>query len=203
MKFIIHRGITSSTINENSYLSIKRALQDKQSMGVEFDIRLTKDKQIVLSHNSILSSSTIENMTYKEILKHKYLTTLEQILSIKTDKILLIDIKTNNNYKLFANTLLTKLQNVNQKIYLVSFDKKIINYLKRKTPIPKGRIYFHYLKDLYPIILLNYKLISNRKIKKIHKDIFLWTIPNIKELPLLKSKFSNIEDYYLIINKRN
>lgn len=52
MKYIIHRGITSSSIKENSYLAIKKALGDPSSSGVEFDIRLTKDKRIVLSHNS-------------------------------------------------------------------------------------------------------------------------------------------------------
>lgn len=201
MKIIIHRGITSNKIPENSYLAIKRALQDEESVGVEFDIRLTKDNQIVLAHNSLLGMAAIESLTYKEALKHKYLPLLEQILEIDTKKILLIDIKTNNNYKNFANVLLDKLQNVDRNIYLVSFDKKMIKYLKRKTVLLKGRIYFHYFKDLYPIVLLNYKFISNRRIKRIKKDIFLWTIPNMKELASLKKRFTDIDNYYVIVDK--
>ena len=50
MKNIIHRGITSKNIKENSYLAIKKAIKDKESIGVEFDIRLTKDKKIVLKY---------------------------------------------------------------------------------------------------------------------------------------------------------
>ena len=46
MKNIIHRGITSKNIKENSYLAIKKAIKDKESIGVEFDIRLTKDLYI-------------------------------------------------------------------------------------------------------------------------------------------------------------
>ena len=86
MKYIIHRGITSKKNSDNSYMAIKRALFDKESIGVEFDIRLTKDKKIVLSHDSVLGINYIENMNYKDIIKHKYLTTLDKILDIDTDK---------------------------------------------------------------------------------------------------------------------
>ena len=50
MKYIIHRGITSKKNSDNSYMAIKKAIFDKESIGVEFDIRLTKDNKIVLSH---------------------------------------------------------------------------------------------------------------------------------------------------------
>ena len=53
MKYIIHRGITSNRFKENSYTAIKRALIDKSSLGVEFDIRLAKDDKIVLSHEPV------------------------------------------------------------------------------------------------------------------------------------------------------
>ena len=62
MKNIIHRGITSKNIKENSYLAIKKAIKDKESIGVEFDIRLTKDKKIVLSHNSLINLNVIEEL---------------------------------------------------------------------------------------------------------------------------------------------
>lgn len=91
MKYIIHRGITSKYNQENSYLAIKKALLDSKSSGVEFDIRLTKDKKIVLSHNSLIELNNIENMNYKEIIKNKYLTTLDKVLDIYSNKIFLID----------------------------------------------------------------------------------------------------------------
>ena len=88
MKYIIHRGLTSNKNKENSYLAIRNAILDKNSSGVEFDIRLTKDNKIVLSHDSIIGINYIENMDYIDIIKYKYLTTLDRILSINTDKIL-------------------------------------------------------------------------------------------------------------------
>ena len=132
MKYIIHRGITSKNIKENSYSAIKKAIKDKESIGVEFDIRLTKDKKIVLSHNSLINLNAIEETNYSELIKNNYLTTLDKILDIDTNKIFLIDIKTNNNYKVFSNILMNTLNKYNKNIYLASFDKNIIKYIKSK-----------------------------------------------------------------------
>lgn len=201
MKYIIHRGITSKNIKENSYIAIKKAIKDKESIGVEFDIRLTKDKKIVLSHNSLINLNVIEETNYSELIKNNYLTTLDKILDIDTNKIFLIDIKTNNNYKVFGDILMNTLNKYNKNIYLASFDKNIIKYIKSKYK--KGIITLLYRRNNYNFIITNYKLISNNKIKKIKdKKIFLWTIHNNNELEEIKNKFSNIDDYYIIKDKK-
>lgn len=202
MKYIIHRGITSSKVRENTYESIKKAIKDKTSAGVEFDVRLTKDRKIVLSHNALINFYMIEKMNYLDIIKNKYLTTLDKILSINTDKILLIDIKANNNYKVFGDTLLSYLNNNNKNILLCSFNKKIIRYLKKKTKYKVGYILFTYKENDNDFVMVNYNGISNREIVKIkNKKIFLWTVSNKEELNEVKNKFTNINDYYIIIDK--
>lgn len=201
MKYIIHRGITSKNIKENSYLAIKKAIKDKESIGVEFDIRLTKDKKIVLSHNFLINLNVIEETNYSDLIKNNYLTTLDKILDIDTNKIFLIDIKTNNNYKVFGDILMNTLNKYNKNIYLASFDKNIIKYIKSKYK--KGIITLLYRRNNYNFIITNYKLISNNKIKKIKdKEIFLWTTHNNNELEEIKNKFSNIGDYYIIKDKK-
>ena len=201
MKYIIHRGITSKNIKENSYSAIKKAIKDKESIGVEFYIILTKDKKIVLSHNSLINLNVIEETNYSELIKNNYLTTLDKILDIDTNKIFLIDIKTNNNYKVFSDILMNTINKYNKNIYLASFDKNIIKYIKSKYK--KGIITLLYRRNNYNFIITNYKLISNNKIKKIKdKEIFLWTIHNNNELEEIKNKFSNIGDYYIIKNKK-
>lgn len=201
MKYIIHRGIISKDIKENSYTAIKKALKDNESMGVEFDIRLTKDKKIVLSHNSIVNLNVIEETTYSDLIKNNYLTTLDKILDIDAKKIFLIDIKTNNNYKVFGDVLMNIINKYDKNIYLASFDKNIIKYIKSKYK--KGIITLLYRRNNYDFIITNYKLISNNKIKKIKdNEIFLWTIHNNNELEEIKNKFSNIEDYYIIKDKK-
>lgn len=203
MKYIIHRGITSDKVKENSYKAIKKAVIDNNCIGVEFDIRLTKDNKIVLSHDSLIGLNYIENMNYFDIVKESYLTTLNKILAIDTNKILLIDIKINNNYKLFGDTLIKYLKDCNRNIYLCSFNKKIIRYLKGKTKYKIANILFSYKKKYGDFVMINYKGISNRRIVKAkNKEIFLWTINNNRELNEVKNKFSNVNDYYLIIDKK-
>ncbi|MGN1342219.1 MAG: glycerophosphodiester phosphodiesterase family protein [Bacilli bacterium] len=202
MKYIIHRGITSNRFKENSYTAIKRALINENSLGVEFDIRLTKDDKIVLSHDNIINFNYIENMNYKDIIKDKYLTTLDKILTINTDKILLIDIKVNNNYKKFGNVILKEINDNKRNIYLASFNKKVIKYLRRKTKYKKGIITFNYKKNNNDFVVINYNTISNKKINSIkNKEIFIWTIHNDKDLEEVKNKFSNIDNFYTIIDK--
>lgn len=201
MKYIIHRGITSKDIKENSYTAIKKAIKDKESIGVEFDIRLTKDHKIVLSHNFLINLNVIEETNYSDLIKNNYLTTLDKILDIDTNKIFLIDIKTNNNYKVFGDILMNTINKYNKNIYLASFDKNIIKYIKSKYK--KGIITLLYKRNNYNFIITNYKLISNNKIKKIKdKEIFLWTIHNNNELEEIKNKFSNIDNYYIIKDKK-
>jgi len=203
MKEIIHRGITSDSINENSYIAIKRALIDKNSIGVEFDIRLTKDKIIVLSHDSIIDNDNVENMNYSDIIKKKYLTTLDKILSVNSNKILLIDVKVNNNYKVFGDTLINLIKHYNRNIYISSFNKKFIKYISKKTIYKKGIISYGYRKNSYEFTSINYRSISNKRIKKVtSKEIFLWTIHDNNDLNNVKNKFANIDDYYIIIDKK-
>ena len=201
MKYIIHRGITSKDIKENSYIAIKKALKDKESIGVEFDIRLTKDHKIVLSHNSLINLNVIEETTYSDLIKNNYLTTLDKILDIEANKIFLIDIKTNNNYRVFGNVLMNTINKYDKNIYLASFDKNIIKYIKSKYK--RAIITLLYRRNTYDFIITNYKLISNNKIRKIKdKEIFLWTIHNNNELEEIKNKFSNIDNYYIIKDKK-
>ena len=203
MKYIIHRGITSNSVKENSYESIKKALRNKDTAGVEFDIRLTKDKTIILSHNSLVNFNVIENTNYEDIIKEKYLTTLDKILSINTNKILLIDIKVSNNYKALGDTLIKYLDNYhNKNIYLCSFNKKIIRYLKKKTEYKVGNILLTNKMNNNDFVMINYKGISDKKINSIkNKEIFLWTIKSKEDSTYVKNKFSNINKYYLIMDK--
>ena len=203
MRYIIHRGITSNNIKENTYLSIRNALYDKEALGVEFDIRLTKDNKIILSHDSMINLNYIENMSYRDVIKYKNITTLDKVLDINSNKIFLIDIKTNNNYQEFSKVLIKYLSNYKDKnIYLASFDRKIINILKKNLSNKMGYISFINKKNNNKIELINYKMISNKRIKRIkNKELFLWTIHTTIEEKEIINKFSNINKYYIIKDK--
>lgn len=56
MKVIAHRG-SSQVAPENTYPAIKRALQDKAD-GIEIDVQLTKDQEVVVIHDEWLNRTT-------------------------------------------------------------------------------------------------------------------------------------------------
>lgn len=195
---IAHRGLVNKTNPENTYISILSALNSTKYVGVEFDVRLTKDNKLVLMHDKNIirttnGTGTVENMTLKELKKYQMtknktqtIPTLERILSIKTNKILLIELKINNNEKELANTLIEVLKNYPHKtIYVMSFNKKVLNILKRyKHHIPLGHITI-LKKDItnkYDFYCIR-ELHLTKKILSTNKKIFIWGLiknPNDK-----------------------
>ena len=113
-KLICHRGIHNADIKENSYESIKKALESTKYIGVEFDVRCTKDNEFIIFHNSFYNNKLIKNTYYKEL--PKYVPRLKDVLNIKSNKIFLIELKNiNDNYNKLIN-LLNKYKN--KKLYL-------------------------------------------------------------------------------------
>ena len=219
-KIIAHRGIYNSKIKENTYLAIFNAFNNKNIYGVEFDIRLTKDNKIVVIHDKTINRTSngigiVENMTLKELQKYNFgsknfyqsIPTLEKILEINTNKLFLIEIKVSNNSKLFSKILLDILDKYKtQKIYLMSFNKEILNIIKKeKKNFNIGLIYLtnnikSYKYNFYVLYdkFINKDLINNLINK--NKDIFIWTINNKKELSKIKNKINNISTIYFISN---
>lgn len=146
--FILHRGYHDSNIKENSYEGIKRALDNDEYMGIECDIRETLDKQYIINHNSIIDSYLIR-FTNLNVLKSKYsITTLENILSIKTNKIILFEIK---DYSIDIDSFLKLLDKYkNKNIYIMSFYKRVIKEIKRRS-------------NKYKLGVLNYVLNSDKE----------------------------------------
>lgn len=192
-KLIAHRGYHNQTIKENTYLAIKKALNHKDITGVEFDIRLTKDNQIVIIHDHNIQRIsngflTVEQSTLKDLQKYNYgsqstpttLTTLTKILDLNPSKLLLIEIKCHHNEKKFAKTISQTLQNYpHLNIYLISFDQKVLKYLQKlnypQIPISITKPSFYQKQIIIPYHL-------SKKIKKNHHQVFLYTLKNYQDI---------------------
>ena len=61
MKLIAHRGIKNDNLIENTYNSIRVSLESDKYVGVEFDVRITKDKIFIVYHDSIYKGKLIKN----------------------------------------------------------------------------------------------------------------------------------------------
>lgn len=209
-KIIAHRGKTNKKVKENTYLAIINALNDYNIDGVEFDIRLTLDNKIVLSHDSnIIRTSNgigkIENMSLKKLQKYNFgsknfyqtIPTLDKILNIKTNKILLIEVKVNNNIKKFSKVLISLLKDYNlDNIYITSFNKKFLKTLK-KTNINIGPLIINnnIKNKRFNFYVLNYLTFKDKTIKKLklkNKKIFIWS--------LIDKNIDEYDDLYLIKN---
>ena len=83
-KIFGHRGLPNS-YPENTFLSLNKALEICDF--VETDVRITKDKELILFHDSTLNNQKIEELSLQEIsdikntdLNENHLISRDQIL---------------------------------------------------------------------------------------------------------------------------
>ena len=70
ISIIAHRGFSSLEI-ENSIEAIKLGFEDNSTTGVEIDIHLTKDKQIVAIHDNSINNKNIKELYLNQLIINK------------------------------------------------------------------------------------------------------------------------------------
>ncbi len=123
---IAHRGKVVKGIKENSIKAFKEAFADDKYIGIECDIRESKDGILVINHNPISEGKIIKITDYR----HLNLPRLRELLRIKTDKILLIEIK---DGQMNLSKLVKMLNKSKRNIYVMSFYRKVIKELSKYT----------------------------------------------------------------------
>ncbi len=146
MNLIAHRGLWNKTIKDNSYEALWGGLNSDKYIGVECDIRTTKDKKIIIYHNFLYKGSLVSNTYFKDM---DNVSLLEDLLKINTNKILLLEIK---DTKIDKKRLLHLLNKYDRCYYIMSFNTKVINDLKD-------------ISDKYKFGALNYVLNSDANYK--------------------------------------
>ena len=131
MHLIAHRGLVNQNFKENTISAFKAALDNDKYLGIELDVRVSKDKEFIIYHDLTYKNKLVKNISYKE-LKKAGIPKLEDVLKLNTDKIIMIEIKDADiNLKKLANLLNTY---NSKKLYVMSFNNKvlkdIIPYLK-------------------------------------------------------------------------
>lgn len=139
MQLIAHRGLTNEYIKENTLEAFINALENNYD-GIELDIRLTKDKKIVVLHDKLINRTSdgkgnINNLTYNEVLKYNFGTKkkkakiplLSTILENIHNKTIIIELKEKIEL-IELEEVLNK--NKSNNYYLCSFNKSYIDNLK-------------------------------------------------------------------------
>ena len=189
----IHRGLAKKNFKENTIKAFKYSFRKKH--GIETDLHVTKDKQIVCFHDFTLKrkfklNKKIKEINYldlKKITKKKKaeIPLLKDLLKMSKKYPLLLEIK-----PLFQkeNLLdLIKLTKNTKKYGLISFkEKNLINLYKINKKLPLGLLFLtsssfknieiKSKKKHVKFIVLEKKFLQNKNLSLIKKKIYYYTV---------------------------
>ncbi len=193
---IAHRGVTNSIVKENTIPAFLGAINNNKYAGFEFDIYTSKDSEFVINHDPLVDGKFIWNLNYKE-LKQKGILKLEDVLKIKHNKIMLIEIKDININIERLTKLLNKYNKEN--IYVMSFFNSVIkkfqnnnfkigvlNYVLNST----STYPYDFMGIIYDVASLH--LINS--LKKLNIEVFLYAL-NKKDKYIYDSVYYIVDDY--------
>lgn len=217
--FIAHRALNSKKYKENTKEAILDSLKYAYIKGIEIDVRMTKDKKIVVIHDSTINrtsngSGFVKNMTLRELRKYNFgteenpsqISTLNEILDIiPSDKFILIEIKHDNKENInefirYFYNIIKKYKNIN--IYIASFNEEIIKKLKVIDSSLKCSVFIskiinvEHVDDNYDFTIVSSYSINDKKTYK--KPIFIWAIHNKKKYLDLTSTLD--KDIFYIVD---
>lgn len=138
---LAHRGISNNSLEDNTLEAFCRIkeINSKFKLGLEFDVQITLDNELILFHDCNLEDIVVERSLYSSILdKKSNIPRLEDLFKEfhNTDYILNIELKcyndNNSRVKTFSNILLKIINKYNIKYIISSYKKELINELKSK-----------------------------------------------------------------------
>ncbi|MEG1462422.1 MAG: glycerophosphodiester phosphodiesterase family protein [Anaerorhabdus sp.] len=161
-----HRGFyDNKKIAENSMKAFEKCIN--KGYGIELDVQLTKDKQVVVFHDDDLkrmsnSSLIIKETTYDDLLQFNLLNTMdkiplfEDVLKLNHGTVpIYIEIKDfSMNFKELVNMTLQLMEKYPGNYYVCSFNVIAIIYLRKLNPkILRGVISQNFKNEKYPKFL--------------------------------------------------
>lgn len=183
--FIAHRGLYDNNIKENTIEAFDNAFRNGYQ-GIEFDVRITKDKVPVILHDSFLSrvfeeQGLLRNFTYQELRnKNIDIPKLEDVINRYQNKVMIIELKEKIDITKY-------LENPKNEYYISSFNYDYVAYLKKSSN--------------YKLGVINYVLNSGVDYSKLDFIMILDSIYNkklfkFKELEIIiYGVVGNINDY--------
>lgn len=152
---IAHRGIhNNKTIYENTKEAFQLAI--KKGYIIELDIRITKDKKIVVFHDNNTKRLTkqnkiVEESTYQELNNQNiiHIPLLSEVLELVNGKVpLLIELKQDNKVGELETNFMRIMKKYKGKYAIQSFNPNVLYWFKRKYPnILRGQLSSKYNKQ--------------------------------------------------------
>ena len=128
-KIISHRGRTSNESPDNTLQSIEDAIDFNIDM-VEFDVRRTRDGQIVCFHDAEIDDQLLISLSFSELIEmNSLIPTLEQVLRSAKGKIQVdVDLKETGYENEVINILLDYFEYAD--FIMKSFNRQVIKRIK-------------------------------------------------------------------------
>lgn len=210
MFLITHRANNNHQFSENSRSAVVECLNTDYIDGVEIDVRITKDKKLILFHDSVIDFNSnghgiIKYKTLEELKKYVYgkdhaeITTLDEILPLFSKKILLIELKESGNdyIDLVDETVRVIEKYPNLNVYICSFNFLLLTYLKNNYDnIKCGLIVGYGLNKIKIINSFDFLVLSSGNLEFINIKKYCFVF-GIKEGDLNKLN----QNSYLITDK--
>ncbi|MDI6592090.1 MAG: glycerophosphodiester phosphodiesterase family protein [Patescibacteria group bacterium] len=202
IKVLGHRGCAGLE-PENTIRAFKRALDLGVDL-IEFDVRMTKDKKLVVIHDEKLDRTTngkgfVRDFAFEEIKKldagkGEKIPSFEETLNLlKSEKpIIVIEIKEPQITEKILKII--KKENLENKVLIVSFWHNILNKIKEIEPeIKTGAILAGRPMNLVStakaakskLLCLRHEFIDEELVKNCHRkgiEINAWTVNELKDI---------------------
>jgi len=196
-----HRG-AAALEPENTLLSIGRAIEIGVN-AVEIDVHLSKDKEIVVMHDSTVDrttdgtgpvcSFTVDELKKLDAGKGQRIPTLQEVIDFIDNKVeLVIELKEEGTVESVFE--LIKRSNIKDTVYVISFWHRFVKTIKEMdSHIKTGVLLVGCPVDTCiatqtsaNALVMNYAFIDSKFVQTAHKEnlkVFVW---NIDERNLLK-----------------
>lgn len=193
---IAHRGLHDDTHPENSLSAFENAID--HNLCFELDVHLTKDGQVVVSHDFNLMRMTgrygiIEDMTFEEIRKNHRLKngenipTLQEVLDLNDERqTIVIELKARKgNDRRLARKVMELLRQVRDetKVTLISFFPKCLLFCDERYTkgliVERSKSYMLLFKSLFDYIDVENTMLTDRSVMKYRAKgglVSTWTI---------------------------
>lgn len=204
MYFIAHRGCDNHKYVPNTIDAILYSLNKDYIDGVELDVRMTKDKKIVIFHNFLIDDKkhpikAVSTLNYRDIKKYNigtnnnivHVPLLNDLLKkIKnTNKKIIIEIKEeSNDYEVIVKQVIKILDKYKLNYYLCSFNYGLISYLNKNYSKYKVGILIgllindNKLKNNFDFVSITMNYLNKWDFSK---ETFVWTINSEKDVKKL------------------
>lgn len=199
MKIISHRGnFEKSKWKENTVEALKEALEKPYIDGVELDVRLTADEEVVIHHDATIDNTSdghgcIYHMSLNDLYQYNFgtkenptkIATLKNFFKIiHTDKLIMIELK--KGY-LKDDILLRKVKEIiseypNIPVVLCSFHESLIHEYHKLDKTRKVGLLTFFEEEKKEKYISFLSIYYQGIYKKVDIPYYIWTVDKKKEL---------------------